>query len=76
MPVARVTASSQALAQADRLAAPTGVVIGLANDYIGYIVNEKEFAHGGYEVESRSYYGHGLGTFVAQRAGDIARSLK
>ena len=52
------------------------VVIGLANDYIGYIVNEKEFAHGGYEVESRSYYGPGLGTFVAQRAGDIARSLK
>ncbi len=52
------------------------VVIGLASDYIGYIVNEKEYAHGGYEVDSRSYYGPGLGTFIAEHAGRAARALR
>jgi hypothetical protein len=52
------------------------VVIGLANDYIGYLVNETEYAHGGYEVESRSYYGPGLGTFLAEQAGKIAGELR
>lgn len=48
------------------------LVIGLANDYIGYIVNEKEYAHGGYEVDMRSYYGPGLGDFIAKHAGEAA----
>jgi len=52
------------------------VVVGLANDYIGYLVNEKEYAHGGYEVESRSYYGPGLGAFLAEQAGKIVQDLK
>jgi len=52
------------------------VVIGLANDYIGYLVNEKEYAHGGYEVDSRSYYGPGLGTFIAEQAGNVAQILR
>jgi len=52
------------------------VVIGLASDYIGYIVNEKEYAHGGYEVDSRSYYGPGLGRFIAEHAGRAARALR
>jgi len=52
------------------------VVIGLANDYIGYLVNEKEYAHGGYEVDSRSYYGPGLGTFIAEQAGKVAQGLR
>lgn len=51
---------------------PKSVAIGLANDYIGYLVNEKEYAHGGYEVESRSYYGPGLGAFLAEQAGKFA----
>jgi hypothetical protein len=51
------------------------LVLGLANDYIGYIVNEKEYAHGGYEVDSRSYYGPGLGTFIAQHAASTAAAL-
>ena len=50
------------------------VPVGLANDYVGYIVNEKEYPHGGYEVESRSYYGPGLGTFMAQQAGNLAKA--
>jgi neutral ceramidase len=52
------------------------IVIGLANDYIGYVVNEKEYAHAGYEVDSRSYYGPGLGTFIAENAAKAASRLK
>ncbi|MBI3736504.1 neutral/alkaline non-lysosomal ceramidase N-terminal domain-containing protein, partial [Candidatus Sumerlaeota bacterium] len=51
------------------------LVVSLANDYIGYIVNEKEYAHAGYEVDSRSYYGPGLGDFVAQHATAAAKKL-
>jgi neutral ceramidase len=51
------------------------ITIGLANDYVGYIVNEKEYPHGGYEVDQRSYYGPGLGTFLASNAGVAARKL-
>jgi hypothetical protein len=51
------------------------LVLGLANDYIGYIVNEKEYAHGGYEVDSRSYYGPGLGTFIADHTARTAAAL-
>jgi len=49
------------------------LAVGLANDYIGYIVNEKEYAHGGYEVESRSYYGPGLGAFMAEYMASIGK---
>jgi len=52
------------------------VVVGLASDYIGYIVNEKEYAHGGYEVDARSYYGPGLGAFIAANAAKTAEPLR
>ncbi len=52
------------------------IVIGLADDYIGYLVNEKEYAHGGYEVDSRSYYGPGLGSFLTEQAANVAKELK
>src|SRR6185503_7792930 len=51
------------------------LTIGLANDYLGYIVDEKEYAHGGYEVDERSYYGPGLGGLLATKAGEAARKL-
>jgi neutral ceramidase len=51
------------------------LTIGLANDYLGYIVNEKEYPHAGYEVDERSYYGPGLGGFLAEKAGEAARKL-
>ena len=51
------------------------LVIGLANDYVGYIVDEKEYARGGYEVESRSFYGPGLGNFFVEQAGHASRML-
>ena len=51
------------------------LTIGLANDYLGYIVNDKEYPHGGYEVDERSYYGPGLGSLLASKAGEAARKL-
>jgi hypothetical protein len=51
------------------------LTIGLANDYLGYIVNEKEYSHGGYEVDERSYYGPGLGRLLVSKAGEAARKL-
>jgi neutral ceramidase len=51
------------------------LIIGLANDYLGYIVSEKEYHHGGYEVDERSYYGPQLGRLLASKAGDAARKL-
>jgi len=50
------------------------VAVGLANNYIGYLVDEKEYAHGGYEVDARSYYGPGLGALIAEHAGAAAKA--
>ena len=55
---------------------PRVLTVGLANDYIGYIVTPAEWAHGGYEVESRSYYGPNLAGYLAAQAADLAPSLK
>jgi hypothetical protein len=52
------------------------VAVGLANDYIGYLVSEKEFSHGGYEVDLRSYYGRGLEVFLVEQTKKIAGDLK
>lgn len=61
--------------QVEAAGAKHTIIIGLANDYIGYILNDKEYKHGGYEVDSRSYYGPGLGDFIAHRAGEAAKKL-
>lgn len=50
---------------------PEPITIGLANDYIGYILNAKEYAHGGYEVDQRSYYGPTLGDRITEFAGTL-----
>ncbi|HUW60389.1 MAG TPA: neutral/alkaline non-lysosomal ceramidase N-terminal domain-containing protein [Candidatus Bathyarchaeia archaeon] len=55
---------------------PRVLTVGLANDYIGYIVTPAEWAHGGYEVESRSYYGPNLAGHLATQAAALALSLK
>ena len=52
------------------------LTVGLANDYIGYIVTPAEWAHGGYEVESRSYYGPDLADHLATQAAALTSSLK
>lgn len=55
---------------------PRVLTVGLANDYIGYIVTPAEWAHGGYEVESRSYYGPNLAGYLAAQAAALVPSLK
>ncbi|MBI3117880.1 MAG: neutral/alkaline non-lysosomal ceramidase N-terminal domain-containing protein [Candidatus Hydrogenedentes bacterium] len=52
------------------------MVIGLANDYLGYILNAKEYAHGGYEVDQRSFYGPTLGELLATAASKVASAAK
>ena len=51
------------------------LTIGLANDYLGYIVNEKEYPHAGCEMDERSYYGPGLGGWLASKAHEAALKL-
>ena len=72
-PIAEVGQATEAKLR--ELGAEYAVTIGLANDYIGYILNAKEYAHGGYEVDSRSYYGPGLGDFIAEKSAESARAL-
>ena len=48
---------------------------GLANDYLGYKVNEKDYRHGGNEVDERSYFGPGLSSMPASKAGEAAKRL-
>ncbi len=75
LPGEPILAVAQAVRQSVQSAGvERAVPVGLANDYVGYIVNEKEYAHGGYEVESRSYYGPGLGAFMAEQAGALAKA--
>ncbi len=57
------------------LGAETAITVSLANDYIGYILNAKEYAHGGYEVDSRSFYGPGLGDLIARETALSGRTL-
>ena len=77
LPGEPILAVAQAVRQAVQAAGiERAVPVGLANDYIGYIVNEKEYAHGGYEVESRSYYGPRLGAFMTEQAGALAKTVK
>lgn len=57
------------------LGAKYAITVGLANDYVGYILNEKEYGHGGYEVDSRSFYGPGLGDFIARETAKSAAGL-
>ena len=51
------------------------LVIGLANDYVGYIVTEEEYAHGGYEVDHRSFYGPELGDFMVRETAKLAHRI-
>lgn len=68
-PIIEVGLATEAAVRAAGI--PNPIVLGLANDYIGYILNEKEYAHGGYEVDSRSYYGPTLGARIAEFAGGL-----
>lgn len=63
-PICEVGLAAEAALRDAGVAEP--ITVGLANDYIGYILNAKEYAHGGYEVDQRSYYGPTLGERIAE----------
>ncbi len=42
-------------------------IVGLANDYIGYIVNEKEYKKGGYEA-TMCFFGKNAGSIISDAA--------
>ena len=65
-PICEVGLATEAALREAGVAEP--ITVGLANDYIGYILNAKEYAHGGYEVDQRSFYGPTLGERIAQFA--------
>lgn len=51
-----------------------GVVVGLANDYIGYILMPPSYAAGGYEA-TVSFYGPELGPEMVRRTSNLALKL-
>ncbi len=51
-----------------------GVVVGLANDYIGYILMPPSYAAGGYEA-TVSFYGPELGPEIVRRSSNLALKL-
>jgi hypothetical protein len=50
--------------QAKAQGRPVPLVIGLANDYLGYILDAEEYSQGGYEA-AMSVYGPDLGAIIA-----------
>lgn len=51
------------------------LVLGLANDYLGYLLDSREYSHGGYEVDQRSFYGPGLGDFLVEGIKRLCAAL-
>jgi len=51
------------------------MVVGLANDEIGYILSRQDYERGGYEAET-SFYGPTLGPLVVEAMTDLARRIQ
>jgi len=58
-----------------RLGYKDAVVMGLANDHLGYVLTEKQFARGGYEV-GVSFYGKKFGPQMVRAISALASRLK
>lgn len=50
------------------------VIVGLADDYVGYILSPAEYRKGGYEA-AVSFYGETLGEFLVSEATALARQF-
>jgi hypothetical protein len=50
------------------------VIVGLADDYVGYILSSAEYRKGGYEA-AVSFYGAALGEFLVSEASALARQF-
>jgi hypothetical protein len=42
--------------------------VGLANDYVGYILTEDQYVKGGYESDKGSFYGPQFGRVMEEHA--------
>lgn len=51
------------------------VVVGLANDYVGYMLTREQYLSGGYESHTASLYGEAFGELMHRRAGDAIDAL-
>ncbi|MCS7263894.1 MAG: neutral/alkaline non-lysosomal ceramidase N-terminal domain-containing protein [Armatimonadetes bacterium] len=64
-PIAQIGLNIKAAAREKGIAMP--IVVGLANDYIGYILTSDEYRQGGYEA-TVSFYGEALGKVIEEIA--------
>ncbi|MCS7187181.1 MAG: neutral/alkaline non-lysosomal ceramidase N-terminal domain-containing protein [Armatimonadota bacterium] len=64
-PIAQIGLNIKAAAREKGIAMP--IVVGLANDYIGYILTADEYRQGGYEA-TVSFYGEALGKVIEEIA--------
>lgn len=64
-PIAQIGLNIKATAKAKGITKP--IVVGLANDYIGYILTADEYRQGGYEA-TVSFYGEALGRIMEEIA--------
>jgi hypothetical protein len=64
----------QMRANASALGAKYPLVIGLANNYVGYILSHKQYNLGGYE-SGTSFYGPQLGPILVAQMEEAVRPL-
>jgi hypothetical protein len=69
------TRLGQAIKARGRQLFPLAFVVGLSNDYVGYLLAPEEFRKGGY-IGCAALYGEGGGQLVVERAGEILRRLR
>jgi hypothetical protein len=51
------------------------LIIGLANDYVGYILTAEQYEKGGYESEKASFYGPCFGRVMEEHARNVINLL-
>lgn len=69
------TRLGQAVKASGRQFFPQVFVVGLSNDYLGYLLAPEEFDKGGY-ISCAALYGEEGGQVVVNRAGEIFRKLR
>jgi neutral ceramidase len=55
-------------AHAQELGVTHPIIVGLANDYVGYILTADQYDKGGYESDKGSFYGPGFGQVMEEHA--------
>ncbi|MFQ6099432.1 MAG: neutral/alkaline non-lysosomal ceramidase N-terminal domain-containing protein, partial [Armatimonadota bacterium] len=61
--------------RAQRRSIKHAVIVGLANDYVGYMLTREQYLGGGYESDTGSLYGEDFGELMLRSAADAVDSL-